>query len=110
MRAATAGSDGFPSVALGVELVLSLRPWTGSAETLPAGSALARKLHAGLDDHSMGPTASDDFLDWAARHGARSRDGLGMLVNQALTNARLWTGVDLDGAVMRRVLEDLFGE
>jgi shikimate 5-dehydrogenase len=32
-----------------------------------------------------------------------------MLVNQALINARLWTGLDLSGAVMRGVLEDLFG-
>jgi shikimate 5-dehydrogenase len=30
-------------------------------------------------------------------------------VNQALINARLWTGRDLDAAVMRRVLEQLFG-
>ena len=45
----------------------------------------------------------------AAAQGCTTLDGLGMLVNQALTNARLWTGRDLDGAVMRRVLEDAFG-
>lgn len=48
------------------------------------------------------------FLAAAAEQGCTTLDGLGMLVNQALTNARLWTGVDLNGAVMRRVLEDLF--
>jgi hypothetical protein len=31
-----------------------------------------------------------------------------MLVNQALINARLWTGRDLSGAVMRRELESIF--
>lgn len=48
------------------------------------------------------------FLAAAAEQGCTTLDGLGMLVNQALTNARLWTGVDLNGAVMRRVLEGLF--
>ncbi len=49
------------------------------------------------------------FLGAAAERGAVTLDGLGMLVNQALTNARLWTGRDLDGDVMRRVLEESFG-
>lgn len=46
------------------------------------------------------------FLQRAADHGATTLQGLGMLVNQALTNARLWTGRDLDPAVMRRALEE----
>ena len=48
------------------------------------------------------------FLAAAAAQGCETLDGLGMLVNQALTNARLWTGRDLSGSVMRSVLEDLF--
>jgi len=48
------------------------------------------------------------LLKAAAAHGCTTLDGLGMLVNQALVATRLWTGVDLDGAVMRAVLEDLF--
>lgn len=48
------------------------------------------------------------FLAAAAEQGCETLDGLGMLVNQALTNARLWTGRDLSGSVMRTVLEDLF--
>ena len=48
------------------------------------------------------------FLAAADERGAVTLDGLGMLVNQALTNARLWTGRDLDGAVMREVLEGIF--
>jgi shikimate dehydrogenase len=45
------------------------------------------------------------FLRMAADRGATPLQGLGMLVNQALTNARLWTGRELDADVMRRALE-----
>jgi len=47
-----------------------------------------------------------EFLQRALERGAQPLQGLGMLVNQALTNARLWTGRDLDAGVMRRALED----
>ena len=47
-----------------------------------------------------------EFLQRASDRGATTLQGLGMLVNQALTNARLWTGRDLDAGVMRRALED----
>lgn len=50
-----------------------------------------------------------NFLKAAASQGCTTLDGLGMLVNQALINARLWTGRDLSGAVMRRELEGIFG-
>ena len=50
-----------------------------------------------------------NFLRAAAAQGCTTLDGLGMLVNQALINARLWTGRDLSGAVMRRELESIFG-
>ena len=46
------------------------------------------------------------FLQRAAERGATTLQGLGMLVNQALTNARLWTGHTLDAGVMRKALED----
>ena len=50
------------------------------------------------------------FLAAASDRGCVTLDGLGMLVNQALIAVRLWTGQDVSGAVMRGVLEDLFGE
>jgi shikimate dehydrogenase len=41
--------------------------------------------------------------------GARTLDGLGMLVNQGVVSIRHWYGVDVEPAVMRRKVEDLFG-
>lgn len=49
------------------------------------------------------------LLRAAAAQGCRTLDGMGMLVNQAVIGIRLWTGVDVDAAVMRRKLEELFG-
>jgi shikimate dehydrogenase len=40
--------------------------------------------------------------------GCRVIDGLGMLVNQGVIGVKYWTGVDVDAAVMRRTLSDLF--
>lgn len=48
------------------------------------------------------------FLAAAEERGCTTLDGLGMLVNQALIAVRLWTGQEVSGSVMRRVLEDLF--
>ena len=49
------------------------------------------------------------FLQEAAGRGCRTLDGLGMLVNQAATNFEFWTGVTPEKAVMKKVLEDVFG-
>jgi len=45
----------------------------------------------------------------AEAHGCIALDGLGMLVNQGVIALKYWTGVDVEPAVMRRTLEDLFG-
>jgi len=47
-----------------------------------------------------------EFLRLAADHGCTVLPGRGMLVNQALTNAKLWTGRELSADVMRQALED----
>lgn len=44
----------------------------------------------------------------AADRGCTTLDGMGMLVNQGRVAIKLWTGVEVDGQVMRRTLEDLF--
>ncbi len=59
-------------------------------------------------DMMYGPPAQP-FLDWAAAHGARGRDGLGMLVEQAAAAFELWRGVRPDTrpvlAALRRRLQ-----
>ncbi|MCS6852350.1 MAG: shikimate dehydrogenase [Gemmataceae bacterium] len=45
----------------------------------------------------------------AAARGCRVIDGLGMLVNQGVLGIRYWTGIDPDPGVMRRALEEIFG-
>jgi len=49
------------------------------------------------------------FLKATAARGARTLDGLGMLVYQGAIAFKLWTGVDADVAVMRGALEQVFG-
>jgi shikimate dehydrogenase len=62
-----------------------------------AGAAVpvpARVLRPGSLAYDMmyGP-AAHGFLHWAQQHGARPRDGLGMLVEQAAESFALWRGV-----------------
>lgn len=60
------------------------------SHTVLAPGALALDLMYGA--------AAQPFLAWAARHGARGRDGLGMLVEQAAAAFELWRGVRPDTA------------
>jgi shikimate dehydrogenase len=48
------------------------------------------------------------FLRAAAARGARTLDGLGMLVYQGAIGFKLWTGLEPDVDVMRRALEQAF--
>ena len=44
----------------------------------------------------------------AEAKGCRVIDGLGMLVNQGVIGVKYWTGVDVNAAVMRKKLQELF--
>ena len=44
----------------------------------------------------------------AEKRGCKVLDGLGMLVNQGVIGIKYWTGVEVDPAVMRRTILDLF--
>lgn len=61
----------------------------GAAVPVPA-SVLAEGALA--VDMMYGPAAAP-FLAWARAHGAKARDGLGMLVEQAAESFALWRGV-----------------
>ncbi len=49
------------------------------------------------------------FLQEAAAAGAKTLNGLGMLVNQAVICFQRWTGVKPESSVMREALEEFFG-
>jgi shikimate dehydrogenase len=50
-----------------------------------------------------------EFLARARNRGCRTIDGHGMLVNQAIAGVAYWTGVTVDGVVMRATLAEIFG-
>ena len=54
------------------------------------------------DPHSL-------FLQEAEKRGAKTINGLGMLVNQGALNFKLWTGVDAPIDTMKEVLSREFG-
>ncbi len=49
------------------------------------------------------------FLSRARARGCKTINGHGMLVNQAIAGVAFWTGVTVDGAVMRAKLAEIFG-
>lgn len=49
------------------------------------------------------------FLRTVAAQGARTLDGLGMLVYQGAIGFQMWTGVEAPVPIMRRALEEVFG-
>lgn len=76
----------------------------GAGSPIP-GSAL--RPGSLVVDLMYGPAAAP-FLSWAAAQGARPRDGLGMLVEQAAAAFALWRGVRPDTApVLHRLREHL---
>lgn len=56
-------------------------------------------------DLMYGPAAAP-FLAWAHEHGARARDGLGMLVEQAAAAFEFWRGVRPDATPVLRALRE----
>jgi shikimate dehydrogenase len=100
------------------------RPWTEPLE-VPAGiDVLVNATSIGLNDPTAAPPVrlvgappgllvadavmsppDTRLLREAAALGFRTLDGLGMLVNQAATGFRLWTGVEPDRAALRAPLE-----
>lgn len=104
-------------------------PWQGAYAVPAEADILVNATSIGLfpDVDAMPPVALDSirpgllvcdvipnpprtaFLKAAAARGARTLDGLGMLVYQGAIGFKLWTGREPDIAVMRRALEEVFG-
>lgn len=70
------------------------------ANTFRAGQIVADVVFSPVDTR---------FLKEAREHGATTLDGLGMLVNQARLNFKVWTGIEPDAELMRDALEEYLG-
>jgi shikimate dehydrogenase len=105
-----------------------LIPWTGTV-TLPPDTAIvvnatsiglppAAEARLDLDVASLRPgmVVADvipnpprtSLIRDAEARGCTVVDGLGMLINQGVIGVKYWTGVDVDPAVMRATLEEIF--
>lgn len=78
-----------PGAAFDIVLNASASSLAGEASPVPASVLRPGTL---VVDLMYGPAAAG-FLGWASSHGARPRDGLGMLVEQAAAAFEAWRGV-----------------
>ena len=102
--------DGDYSVGNGVDVVINatsigLYPDVDARLALNLESLTADMVVA---DVIPNPPRTNLIKDAEVR-GCKVLDGLGMLVNQGITGIEYWTGVTVDGGVMRARLEELFG-
>lgn len=102
LRAATLDS---PGTAFDVVINASASSLQGAG--IPVSQDVLRTGTLALD-MMYGP-AAQPFLDWAARHGATPRDGLGMLVEQAAEAFFVWRGVRPATAEVLSALRERMG-
>ena len=91
LRASTLAACG-----VGFDVVINASASSLQSAAVPVSHAVLAPGALALD--MMYGAAARPFLDWAATHGARGRDGLGMLVEQAAAAFELWRGVRPDTA------------
>ena len=102
--------EGDYSVAVGVDVVIN-------ATSIGLFPDVEGRLALDLDSLTSGMVVADvipnpprtNLIKDAESRGCKVLDGLGMLVNQGITGIEYWTGVTVDGVVMRARLEELFG-
>jgi len=80
----------------GFDVVINASASSLQGAAVPVSAAVLASNALALD--MMYGAAARPFLDWAVAHGARGRDGLGMLVEQAAAAFELWRGVRPDTA------------
>lgn len=91
------------------DIVLNASASSLAGEAAPVHSGVLRPGTL-VVDLMYGPAAAG-FLGWAASHGARTRDGLGMLVEQAAAAFEAWRGVrPATGPVLAMLREQLAQE
>ena len=97
LAGATALRAGAPEAAgAGFDVVINATAASLQGAEVPVPAPVLRPGALALD-MMYGPAARA-FLDWAGAHGARPRDGLGMLVEQAAEAFARWRGVMPDTA------------
>ncbi len=89
-----------PGTGFGVVVNASASSLQGAPVPVPAEVLAPEALAVDL---MYGPAAAP-FLAWARRHGARARDGLGMLVEQAAAAFEFWRGVRPNAAPVLQAL------
>ncbi|MEP7296767.1 MAG: shikimate dehydrogenase [Burkholderiales bacterium] len=80
----------------GFDVVINASASSLQRAAVPVSAAVLAPGALALD--MMYGDAAQPFLAWAATNGARGRDGLGMLVEQAAAAFELWRGVRPDTA------------
>ena len=98
---ATSGG-GFDEIAGPFDLVINGTSASLAGDLPPLPDALF--ADGGLAYDMMYGAAPTVFLRWAAERGARTVDGLGMLIEQAAESFYLWRGVRPDTAAVRERL------
>jgi len=88
----------------GFEVVINATASSLQGADIPVGAGVLAPGALALD-MMYGP-AAQGFIDWAQAHGARGRDGLGMLVEQAAEAFALWRGVMPDTAPVLDALRE----
>ncbi len=94
-------------IAQDFDLVINASASSLGGATVPVPASVLRPGCLAYD-MMYGP-AAQGFLEWAAQHGARGRDGLGMLVEQAAESFALWRGVRPAGAPVLAALRASLG-
>lgn len=88
----------------GFDVVVNATASSLQGGEIPVGAAVLAPGTLALD-MMYGP-AAQGFLAWAASHGARGRDGLGMLVEQAAEAFFVWRGLRPDTAPVLAALRE----
>jgi shikimate dehydrogenase len=109
VKAELAVWKGTYAIPAGVDIVVN-------ATSIGLTPDLNARLDIALDSLRKGLVVADvipnpprtNLIRDAEARGCKTLDGLGMLVNQGVIGVKYWTGVDVDPAVMKRKLEEIF--